>query len=121
MMVPGYFTTLVVSVFLGWLSLTSLGFIAYLSWAKIQDIRRKRRMEAERQRLGLRPGAITRGRRQSILALARLANAAEPAPAGFLPCPRSRPLFQPARKVVFATPRLDPLGVMDGLRGRSPA
>ena len=40
---------------LGWMALVSLLVVAYLTSLEIQERRRNRRMNKERQRLGLRP------------------------------------------------------------------
>ncbi len=40
---------------LGWMALVSLLVVAYLTSLEVQERRRNRRMNKERQRLGLRP------------------------------------------------------------------
>jgi hypothetical protein len=53
-MMSNPFYTFVVGPILGWLCAVSIAIVAYLIHLEIRDIRRNRRMDAERERLGLR-------------------------------------------------------------------
>ena len=53
-MTPNYIGNLLVEALIGWLAALALSVVGYLFHLQIKDIRRHRRMDAQRERLGLK-------------------------------------------------------------------
>lgn len=53
-MTATYLSNLITEAIVGWLALLSVGVVGYLFYLQIKEMRRNRRMDAIRQRLGLR-------------------------------------------------------------------
>lgn len=86
---PGHFSNAVATLLLGWLVAAALGFVAYLLRLEAREFRRRRRIEAEQNVLGLRPGDITvDNSRPSLLALAHQATQATAQLMAPKACPR---------------------------------
>ncbi len=48
-----HLTTYIVGPLIGWLVALSVLCVGYLMWVKLKEIRRHRKMDAERERMGL--------------------------------------------------------------------
>lgn len=48
------FTNVLAEALIGWMAAIALSVVGYLFWLEIRELRRNRRMDAERVRLGLR-------------------------------------------------------------------
>lgn len=53
-MTATYLSNLITEAIVGWLAMLSLGVVAYLFYLQLKEMRRNRRMDAQRARLGLR-------------------------------------------------------------------
>jgi lysylphosphatidylglycerol synthetase-like protein (DUF2156 family) len=53
-MTATYLSNLIPEAIVGWLAMLSLAVVAYLFYLQLKEMRRNRRMDAERTRIGLR-------------------------------------------------------------------
>jgi hypothetical protein len=112
-MAPGYLSTLITASVLGWLVAGAVALTGYLLALQLREFRRKRSMEEERNRLGLRPGAITASDRPPLIISARLAAPAEPALPSSQTCPRRRSRSFGVGTAVCATAWSAPKGLVE--------